>query len=66
MTESRGVVGVRGRSAQSGPHWLDRSAAWTGAHGRDRSDARPGSVGDQLARPGDRLMGLSPYATNSI
>jgi hypothetical protein len=33
MTESHGVMGVRGQSAQSGPRWLDQGAAWTGGGG---------------------------------
>jgi hypothetical protein len=33
MTESHEVVAVRGPSARSGPHQLDRDVAWTMGHG---------------------------------
>jgi hypothetical protein len=45
MTESHGVMGVRGQSAQSGPRWLDQGAAWTGGGGGHRVNKGRAGVG---------------------
>jgi hypothetical protein len=48
MTESRKVVGICGRSAQSEPRRLDWDAAWT--RGAGQHGARTGQRGARVSR----------------